>query len=197
VRRKELYNILIEFGVPMKIIVRLNKMCLNETYSKVHIGKHLSDSFPIQNELKQEDGLSQLLFDFALEHAIRKVQENREEIKLNGTHQLLAHADDVNLLCDNINTVKKNTDTLIDASKEVGLEINVKKTKLLSRHQNVCQYQEIKITNRLFENVSQLKYLGRTVTNQNLISEEIKRRILLILSSRLLLRNVKLEYARL
>jgi hypothetical protein len=48
-------------------------MCLNETYSKVHIGKHLSDSFPIQNGLKQGDALSPMLFNFALEYAVRKV----------------------------------------------------------------------------------------------------------------------------
>jgi hypothetical protein len=65
VRREVLYNILIEFGVPMKL-VRLIKMCLNETYSKVRIGKHLSDSFPIQNGIKQGDVLSSLLFNFAL-----------------------------------------------------------------------------------------------------------------------------------
>jgi hypothetical protein len=53
--------------------VGLIKMCLNETYSKVHIGKHLSDSFPIQNGLKQGDALSPLFFNFALEYAIRKV----------------------------------------------------------------------------------------------------------------------------
>jgi hypothetical protein len=70
VRREVLYSILIEFGVPMKL-VRLIKMCLNETYSKVHIGKHLY-SFPIQNGLKQGDALSPLLFNFALEYAIRK-----------------------------------------------------------------------------------------------------------------------------
>jgi hypothetical protein len=80
-------------------------------------------------------------------------------LKLNGTHQLLAYADDVNLLGDNIDTIKKNTETVIDASMEVGLEINVEQTKymLLSRYQNVGQNCDIKIANRSFENVSQFK----------------------------------------
>jgi hypothetical protein len=145
-------------------------MCLNETYSKVRIGKHLSDSFPIQKGLKQGDALSPLLFNFALVYAIRKVQENQVGLKLNGPHQLLAYADDVNLLGDNIDTIEKNTETQIDSSKEVGLETNVEKTKcmLLSRHQNAGQNQLRKIANRWFENVSQFKYLGTTVTNQNL-----------------------------
>jgi hypothetical protein len=120
VRREVLYNILVEFVVPMKL-VRLIKMCLNETCSKVRIGKHLSDS------LKQGDALSPLFFNFALEYAIRKVQETHVGLKLNGTHQLLDYTDDVNLLGDNIDTVKKNR-TLIDVSKVIGLEINIKKT---------------------------------------------------------------------
>jgi hypothetical protein len=74
VRMEILYNILTEFGIPMKLI-RLIKMCLHETYSKFHIGKHLSDSFPLQNGLTQGDALSPLLFNFALEYAIRKVHE--------------------------------------------------------------------------------------------------------------------------
>jgi hypothetical protein len=126
VRREVLYNILIEFEVPMKL-VRLIKMCLNEIYSKVHIGKHLSGSFLIQNGLKQRDALSPLIFNFALEYAIRKVQENQVGLKLNGTHQLLAYADDVNLLRDNLGNIKRNTESFIDASKEVGVEINVEK----------------------------------------------------------------------
>jgi hypothetical protein len=70
-------------------------------------------------------------------------------LKLNGTHQLLAYADDVNLLGDNVDTIKKNTDTFTDASKKVGLEINVEKTKymLLSSHQNVGQNRDIEKAN--------------------------------------------------
>jgi hypothetical protein len=94
-------------------LVRLIKMCLNEAYSKVCIGKHLSYSFPIQNGLKQVDALSPLLFNFALEYAIRNVLENQVGLKLNGTHQLLAHAGAVNLLGGNIDTINKRQEILL------------------------------------------------------------------------------------
>jgi hypothetical protein len=79
-------------------LVRLIEMCLNETYGKVHIGKLLSDNFPIQDGLKQGHTLSPLLFDFALEYAIRKVQENQMGLKLNGTRQLTEFARSSHLL---------------------------------------------------------------------------------------------------
>jgi hypothetical protein len=72
-----LCNILIEFRVPKKL-VRLVKMCLTETYSRVRVGMNLSDRFPIRNGLKQGDALSPLLFNIALEYVIRRVQVNQD-----------------------------------------------------------------------------------------------------------------------
>jgi hypothetical protein len=82
-------------------------MCLNQTCSKVRIGKHLSDTFPIQIGLKQGAALLPLLFNFDLKYANMNIQETRMGLKLNATHQLLAYADNVNLLGDNIDTLKK------------------------------------------------------------------------------------------
>jgi hypothetical protein len=115
----------------------------------------------------------------------------------------------VNVLGDNTDAIKKNTETLIDANKEAGLEINIEKTKcmLLYNYQNAGQNHDIKTANRLFENVSQFKKLATTVTNQSLIQEEIKRKldsgnarchsVRNLSSSCLLCKNKKLQYTKL
>jgi len=175
VRREILYNILIEFGVPRKL-ARLIKMCLTETYSRVRVGKNLSDRFPIRNGVKQGDAISPLLFSFALEWAIRRVQVNQDGLELNGTHQLLAYAHDVNILGGSIHAVKENTEALVAAAKKTGLEVNADKTKymVMSRDRNAGRTHSMKIDNSSFERVDEFKYLGTTLTNQNSIQEKLR-----------------------
>ena len=89
----------------------------------MRIGNYLSSSFPIENSLKQGDALSLLLFNFELEYAIRKVQETRLGLDMNDTHQILAYADDVNLICNDIR-IERNAEVLLNACKDIDLAVN-------------------------------------------------------------------------
>jgi len=107
----------------------------------------------------QLQALATLLQWKILEYSIRKVQESEVGLKFNGRHQLLVYVDNVNLLSDCIITIKENTVTLVEASRNIGLEINAEKTKnmIKSRHPNSGQNQNIRIGNESFENVAKFK----------------------------------------
>jgi hypothetical protein len=130
------------------------------------------------------------------------VQEKQEGLKLNGTHQLLAYDNDVIIVAENVDTRMKNTEALLDARNEVGLEANPEKTKymLMSHGQKIGQKHSKKIANMSFADVAKFKYLGTTLTDQNHMHEGIMSRLNLeyacyhsvhsLLSSRLLSGNI-------
>jgi predicted transcriptional regulator len=129
-------------------------------------------------------------------------------LKLNGTHQLLAYADDVNIMGGSIHTLKKNAEALVAATREIGLEVSADKTKymVMSRDQNAGRNHSVRIDTNAFERVEEFKYLGTTLTSQNSILEEIKSRlrpgnayyhsVQNLLSSRLLSKNLKIKIYR-
>jgi len=95
-------------------------VCLNEAYSRVRVGKYLTDMFPVRNGLKQGDDLSPSLFNCALEYTIRMVQVNQDGLKLIGIHHHLLYAEGDNILGGSVHTIKKNEEALVVARMEIG-----------------------------------------------------------------------------
>jgi hypothetical protein len=163
--------------------------------------------FPVRNGLKQGDALSPLLFNCVMEYAIKRVRVKQDGLKLNGTHQLLAYADDV-IFGGSVDTIKENAEALVVATKEIGLEVNADKTKyvVMSRDRNAGRGHSVKIDNSSIERVEEFKYLGTKLTDQNYIQEEIKSRLKLanacchsvqnLLYSKLLSKNLKIKIYR-
>ena len=114
--------------------------------------------------MKQGDVLSPLLFNFALDYAIRRVRVKQEGLKLNGAYQILGYVDDVNILGRSLHNTNEYTDTLKFDNKETGLEVNadISKYMVMSRDQNARRSHNMKTDNRSFERMEEFIYLGIT-----------------------------------
>ena len=137
---------------------------ISSTYSASELVKILNELFARFDRLSEvstkcRDALSPMLFNFALEYAIRRVQVNQDGLKLHGTHQLLAYFDDVNILGGSIRTVKENAEALVAAAREMGLEVSADKTKymVMSRDQNAGRIHSVRMDNSTFERVEEFK----------------------------------------
>ena len=128
--------------------------------------------FRVTNSLKQGDALSPLLFNFFLNYAITRVHVIQEGLKLNGIHQLLVYADEVNILGGSVYTVKKKTEALLVASKENGIKVSVEKSKymVMSCNKIAVRSHNIRNVNSSFEKVEQFKYLEKNLNGSKLYS---------------------------
>ena len=161
--------------------------------------------FPIKNSLKQGDVLTLLFCNFALQYAIKRIQVNQDGLKLNVTHQLLFHADDVNIMGGKVHIIKKNTDVSVLVTKGTGLEENADESKymVMSREKNAGRSHNMKIENNCSERLEEFRYLDKTLTDQNSFQEDIKSRsksgnacyysVQNLLSSNLLSKNMKIK----
>ena len=170
----------------MEKIYCLTQLCGGEIYiilllnkEQLHVSALYNDHLQVEHE-----SLNKQLYKHTHTHThiyiyiyiYIWVQVNRDGLKLNGTHQLLAYADDVNILAGSMHTLKENAETLVAATMEIGLEVSADKTKymVMSRDENAGRIQSVRIDNSTFERVEEFKYLGTTLTIQNSIREEIK-----------------------
>ncbi|KAJ4437943.1 hypothetical protein ANN_13882 [Periplaneta americana] len=191
----------IERGINIPLQVVLDNM-----KDTSQLSMNIGDAQPEAPPLVPFDIVNEsILKELKCMYAIRKVQDNREGLELNGLHQLPVYADNVTVLGENPQSIRENTGILLEASKEIGLEVNPEKTKymIMSRDENIVRNGNIKIGNLSFEEVEMFKYLGATVTNINDTREEIKHRINMgnacyfsvekLLSSSLLSKNLKVR----
>lgn len=178
--RSQLYTAMKEFDIPRKLI-NMVQITMNNSHCQVRIQTDLSEPLKTLNGLRQGDSLSCLLFNLALEKIVRDAGiQTRGTIFYKST-QILAYADDIDIISRSENDLKKTFLALQNSAVKMGLNINEEKTKYMITNENSRQRkteQHIKIYNHIFEKVNNFTYLGVIVNRHNNIQEEINKRIL-------------------
>ncbi|KAL4132711.1 hypothetical protein QTP88_009820 [Uroleucon formosanum] len=173
-----LWKEMTQLGISTKL-VRLIKTCVQKSKCKVKFNGELSEHFLVETGLRQRDALSPTLFNIALESVVREVLDDATVLRIGEGHQitLAAYADDIIIIGETEEDLKRLAEKLISKGKEIGLQVNEKKTKYLivSRREQV--QNSLEVGGFTFERVSNFKYLGVDVNQQANSNEEIKRRI--------------------
>ena len=178
INRSELEEIMKEFGIPNKL-VRLTKMTIENTNSKVKIQGKLTPSFETTTGLRQGDALSTLLFNLCMEKIIRNIRINPGGTIYNRTRQYLAYADDVVILGRTEGYIKETLEEMATVTQQIGLQMNEMKTKyMINRQEDIKEKKkEIEWRGKKYRKVETFKYLGSVITNTNEIETEIKSKL--------------------
>jgi len=176
--RKKIWSLMEKFGIPKKLI-KLSRLSVINSRCKVRVNGEMSEDFGVDTGVRQGDGLSPILFNLALETALQQVKKSDVGIKIGKTINILAFADDVVIMAENIQDLKELTKTLIEETKKVGLTINEKKTKFMkiNREQDVLREEELNVENYKFGEVKHFTYLGVILSSTSKEENEIRSRI--------------------
>jgi len=202
IHRDGLYNIMAEFGFPRKLI-RMTAVCLSGVRSRVVANGRIGDAFAVNTGLRQGDGLSPLLFNLVLEKVVRCLENVPGGVNLGGCIKELGYADDLDLLGETRDDVRRLCGELLETASRVGLEVNEGKTEYLVMTEERTDEDPLDVGDLRFENVEEFRYLGSTVTSDNDMNREVTLRIQSgnrclfsvghLLSSRVLSRRAKLR----
>jgi len=179
INRDKLWEVMGQLGIPAKLI-RLIKACSYNSKSKISFGGDLSGEFPVTTGLRQGDALSPALFNIALESVMRIVMPQAKGIEIKDNQHLtaVAYADDIILLAETDDELKKTADILMKEGKKIGLKINETKTKYMIVSRQNHRTDSLKVNDHTFERVRNFKYLGADINEDANSHEEVKRRLI-------------------
>jgi hypothetical protein len=176
IRRNNHYAIMAQFGIPGKLI-RLTKASMENSTYHVKIGTIMTDGLKVGTGLKQGDGVAPILFNITLEYVIRQLSVQTTSTIFHKSVQLIGYADDINIMGRTKRAISESYDELKERAKEVGLIINVEKTKAMVQSRRLGKGRTLNIEDHKIEVVRRFKYLETVINDVNDEMEEIRAKI--------------------